>query len=249
MLAKAAEKRTARRGGGQEERAAFPRLRGAAFFMPIFCRMEVVNVAVELNDRQERFCQAYVFECRGNGTEAAIRAGYSENRKSAGEHASRLSRNVKIRARIAELKKERLAASGWDRDMLKDVCIEELVGMATARLTDFVNISPDKDDPNREAVLKELAACHGGQTLLDFGDMLITPTHALTDDEAGALKSVKQGKFGMEIEMYDRIAAIKLLAEIAGFKEADTSVSVNVSPSVILQQAEARRRSAEDGRE
>ena len=136
--------------------------------MPIFCRMEVVNVAVELNDRQERFCQAYVFECRGNGTEAAIRAGYSENRKSAGEHASRLSRNVKIRARIAELKKERLAASGWDRDMLKDVCIEELVGMATARLTDFVNISPDKDDPNREAVLKELAACHGGQTLLDF---------------------------------------------------------------------------------
>lgn len=212
--------------------------------MPIFCRMEVVNVAVELNDRQERFCQAYVFECRGNGTEAAIRAGYSENRKSAGEHASRLSRNVKIRARIAELKKERLAASGWDRDMLKDVCIEELVGMATARLTDFVNISPDKDAPNREAVLKELAACHGGQTLLDFGDMLITPTHALTDDEAGALKSVKQGKFGMEIEMYDRIAAIKLLAEIAGFKEADTSVSVNVSPSLILQQAEARRRPA-----
>ena len=48
----------------------------------------------------------------------------------------------------------------------------------------------------------------------------------------------------MEIEMYDRIAAIKLLAEIAGFKEADTSVSVNVSPSLILQQAEARRRPA-----
>ena len=44
--------------------------------------------------------------------------------------------------------------------------------------------------------------------------------------------------------MYDRIAAIKLLAEIAGFKEADTSVSVNVSPSLILQQAEARRRPA-----
>lgn len=196
--------------------------------MPIFCRVEVVNVAVELNDRQERFCQAYVFECRGNGTEAAIRAGYSENRKSAGEHASRLSRNVKIRARIAELKKERLAASGWDRDMLKDVCIEELVGIATSRLTDFVNISPDKDDPNRETVLKELAACHGGQTLLDFGDMLITPTHALTDDEAGALKSIKPGKFGMEIETYDRLAAIKLLAEIAGFKEADTSVNINL---------------------
>ena len=91
-----------------------------------------------------------------------------------------------------------------------------------------MNISPDKDDPNREEVLKELASCHGGQTLLDFGDMLITPTHALTDDEAGALKSIKQGKFGMEIETYDRLAAIKLLAEIAGFKEADTAVNINL---------------------
>lgn len=212
--------------------------------MPIFCRMEVVNVAVELNDRQERFCQAYVFECRGNGTEAAIRAGYSENRKSAGEHASRLSRNVKIRARIAELKKERLAASGWDRDMLRDTCIEELVGIATSRLTDFVNLSPDRKNPKRQEILNELAARHGGQTLLDFGDLVVTPTDTLTDAEAGALKSVKQGKYGPEIELHDRIAAIKLLAEIAGFKEADTSVSVNVSPSVILQQAEARRRAS-----
>lgn len=201
-------------------------------------------MAVELNDRQERFCQAYVFECRGNGTEAAIRAGYSENRKSAGEHASRLSRNVKIRARIAELKQERLAASGWDRDMLRDTCIEELVGIATSRLTDFVNLSPDRKNPKRQEILNELAARHGGQTLLDFGDLVVTPTDALTDAEAGALKSVKQGKYGPEIELHDRIAAIKLLAEIAGFKEADTSVNVNVSPSVILQQAEARRRAS-----
>ena len=79
--------------------------------------------------------------------------------------------------------------------------------------------------------------------------MVVTPTDALTDAEAGALKSVKQGKYGPEIELHDRIAAIKLLAEIAGFKEADTSVSVNVSPSVILQQAEARRRAVSDASE
>ena len=76
-------------------------------------------MAVELNERQEMFCQANVFECKGNGTEAGIKAGYSENRKSAGEHASRLSRNVKIKARIAELKKERLKINGYDRICLK----------------------------------------------------------------------------------------------------------------------------------
>ena len=49
--------------------------------------------------------------------------------------------------------------------------------------------------------------------------------------------------------MNDVIAAAKLLAEISGVKEADTSVSVNVSPSVILQQAEARRRAVSDASE
>ncbi len=198
-------------------------------------------MGVELNERQEMFCQAYVFECKGNATEAAIKAGYSENRKSAGEHASRLSRNVKIKARIAELKKERLAASGYDREMLKDTCIEELVGMATARLTDFVHLSPDQDDPNREEILNDIAACHGGQRSLDFGGLLATPTYALTDEESGALKTLKFGKYGLEVETHDRIAAIKLLAEIAGFKEADNTVNVNVSPAVILQQVEARK--------
>lgn len=139
-----------------------------------------------------------------------------------------MSRNVKIRARIAELKKERLAASGWDRDMLRDTCIEELVGIATSRLTDFVNLSPDRKNPKRQEILDELAARHGGQTLLDFGDLVVTPTEALTDAEAGALKSVRQGKYGPEIELHDRIAAIKLLAEIAGFKEADTAVNINL---------------------
>lgn len=196
-------------------------------------------MTVELNERQERFCQAYVYECRGNATEAAIIAGYSENRKSAAEHASRLSRKVKIKARISELKKERLAASGYDRNVLKEVCIDELVGMATARLTDYIQLSPGEDDPNREEIMNDIAAAHGGQRSLDFGGMLIAPLHALTDAEAGALKSFRFGRFGPEIEMQDKIAAIKLLAEIAGIKESDGAVSINFVDDIDA----ARRRS------
>lgn len=59
------------------------------------------------NMRHELFCQYYVTELNGklyNGTESVIKAGYSE--KTAHVQASRLLKNVKVRARINELKQE-----------------------------------------------------------------------------------------------------------------------------------------------
>lgn len=52
-----------------------------------------------LEPRQERFCQEYVKDL--NGTQAAIRAGYSA--KTANEQASRMLANVNVAARVAEL--------------------------------------------------------------------------------------------------------------------------------------------------
>ena len=54
-----------------------------------------------LTAKQERFCQEYVVDC--NGTQAAIRAGYSE--PTAQEQSSRLLSNVMVQQRVAELQK------------------------------------------------------------------------------------------------------------------------------------------------
>ena len=54
-----------------------------------------------LTDKQEAFCYAYVE--LNNGTQAAIKAGYSK--KTAREQASRLLSKVNIRSKIAELRK------------------------------------------------------------------------------------------------------------------------------------------------
>lgn len=54
-------------------------------------------------DRQELFCIEYLVDC--NGTQAAIRAGYSEH--TATMQASRLLSKANVRARIAELMEER----------------------------------------------------------------------------------------------------------------------------------------------
>lgn len=52
-----------------------------------------------MNVQQERFCAEYLVD--HNGTQAAIRAGYSK--KTAAPIASRLLRDVNIRNKIAEL--------------------------------------------------------------------------------------------------------------------------------------------------
>lgn len=56
----------------------------------------------ELTDKQKRFVEEYVID--SNGTQAAIRAGYAA--EHAHTEASRLLRNVKVSAYLAEKRKE-----------------------------------------------------------------------------------------------------------------------------------------------
>lgn len=58
----------------------------------------------KISQQQEMFCQEYIVDY--NGTQAAIRAGYSE--KTAAAQSARLLRNVNILARIRAIQKERL---------------------------------------------------------------------------------------------------------------------------------------------
>lgn len=55
---------------------------------------------LKLTPKQEQFCQEYLIDL--NGTQAAIRAGYSP--KTAKEQASYLLTNINIKNRVAELK-------------------------------------------------------------------------------------------------------------------------------------------------
>lgn len=54
--------------------------------------------------KQERFCTEYVIDY--NGTQAAVRAGYSE--KSAYSQASRMLKNAEVLARVRELQHEQV---------------------------------------------------------------------------------------------------------------------------------------------
>lgn len=70
--------------------------------------------ADELTPQQLRFCEEYLIDL--NGTQAAIRAGYSED--SAAQQASRLLTIAKVSAKIAELIARRSARAAINADQV-----------------------------------------------------------------------------------------------------------------------------------
>lgn len=203
-----------------------------------------------LSEKQERFCELYVGECCGNGTEAAVRAGYTENRRSAAEIARQNLRKLDIVSRIKDLRREALACSGYDKEKVKELIVRRMVAAVDTSLTDVVHISASSDGPERQAALDAIAAANGGQRVLDFGDVIFVPTVGLTEEAGSAIKRLNYSpasrKFPakLDVEMMDPIAAAKLLAEVVGLKDADSTVNVSLSPTVILEQVESRREAA-----
>lgn len=189
-----------------------------------------------LTEMQERFCQEYASDPKGNATAAAIRAGYGES--GAAVEASKNLRKPKIISRIKALRNESLVASGYDKEKVRELIMRRLTGIVSTNFSDVVHISPDVGDPNRAEVLRELAEINGGQQVLDFGNTLIVPTTCMTEETAGAIKKIKfipATKYddgGVEVELNDVISAAKLLAEITGIKEADSTVNINFADAI-----------------
>lgn len=96
-----------------------------------------------MTPKQEKFCEEYVKDF--NGTQAAIRAGYSP--KTAEATASRLLRNVKVQNRIQEIRQkafnETIATAEEVEEMLSKamrgeleeevVVVESSLGISTAK--------------------------------------------------------------------------------------------------------------------
>jgi predicted O-methyltransferase YrrM len=176
-----------------------------------------------LSPREEAFCQAYVCDIKRNGTQAAIDAGLTENRKSAAEMASQLLRKIEVKARIRELEREALEAVGIKSPEMAAAVMREYMRIAFSDITDVIHISPSPDDPERGAVLAELARMNGGQRVIDFGETLIVPTANLPSGVTSAIKNIsvkyhaKTGAAeGIDISMHDKLNALRVLAEANG---------------------------------
>lgn len=88
-------------------------------------------MTTDLNEKQERFVAEYLVDL--NATQAAIRAGYSE--QTARQQGARLLSNVNIAKAIAEGRKKQLNELGYTANKL----LEELVEENNADLADLYN--------------------------------------------------------------------------------------------------------------
>lgn len=95
----------------------------------------------KLTEKQQRFVEEYLIDL--NGTQAAIRAGYSA--RTANEQASRLLANVSVQQAVSERMAERSKRTGVSQDRV----ILELAKIAFLKMTDVVdkngNIKDDAD--------------------------------------------------------------------------------------------------------
>ena len=139
----------------------------------------------KLPEKQERFCQEYLVDL--NGTQAAIRAGYSP--LSANQQASDLLAKPNIRARIDEL----MAARSMRTEITADVVIRELARVALVNPLDVISASDAtvRDD----ASVDQTAAIQSVKVKIVDGD----------------ISSIER-----EVKLHDKVRALELLGKHLG---------------------------------
>ena len=158
---------------------------------------------MKLTAKQIRFVDEYLVDF--NGTQAAIRAGYSE--KTAAATAARLLRNVNIQNEISRRQKDLQKRT----EVTQERVVMELARVAFADATDFVQVETriinrgDIEVPIELAVHKETAE--------------------LSADQRAAIASIKQGANGVEIKLHDKIKALELLGRHIGMFNDKLSLS------------------------
>jgi phage terminase small subunit len=151
----------------------------------------------DLTPRQARFVEEYLIDL--NGTQAAIRAGYSA--RSADVEASRLLANAKVAESVARAKAERSARVGLHADRV----LEELAAIGFARMPDFVEWGGDGQMRLKPSVdLSERDAAAVAQ-------VVETEKFIKTTGRDESLMSRERS-----IKLHDKLGTLKLLGQHIG---------------------------------
>lgn len=122
----------------------------------------------------------------------AYRKAYPSVKKdeTAAAAAARMLRNVKVAAYIQERMQERQKRT----EITQDRVLEELAAIALGKATDYAEV---KD-----------------------GQVIVKNTEELDEQQIRAIAGIKEGKFGIEVKLNDKLKAIELIGRHLGmFKD------------------------------
>lgn len=151
-----------------------------------------------ITQKQDLFAREYLLDL--NAKQAAIRAGYSK--ATATEHGSRLLRNVKVKAKIDQLIKERIKRL----ELKADQVVEEL------RRIGFSNV-------------KDLVDSNG--KLISVNELPREVSAAIADIKGFAAPQVLRP---VHIKFYNKIAALDaLMKHLGGYKKDNDTKAPKVA--------------------
>ena len=171
------------------------------------------------NEKHEKFCHCYINHY--NAARAVREAGYSE--KGARQKGSELLTNIDIQARKNYLDRQAVEALGVTKERIQ----KELTAIAFGRASDTASwLTKTIECEDAESGIKNV----------QYPGVYLKNSDELPDDVIAAIKKVKQGKDGIEVEYHDKLAALKMLAAQAGIvtdnTKTATEVNINQVPTV-----------------
>ncbi|MDF2650091.1 MAG: putative phage terminase, small subunit [Paenibacillus sp.] len=150
----------------------------------------------KLTAKQKKFCNEYLIDL--NATQAAIRAGYSE------KTAYRTGADNLRKPQIAEYIQKAMRSREKRTEITQDKVLAELAKIAFVSGADFAKIVTKKSP----------------QTGKEFQQVELADTDSLPNDKKAAISNIKETKFGIAVESYDKVKALELLGRHLGmFKE------------------------------
>jgi phage terminase small subunit len=163
-----------------------------------------------LTPKQKIFADEYLIDL--NATRA-YKVAYPSCKKdeAAAVNGSKLLRNTKVAEYIQERMKDREKRT----EITQDWVLEELRKIASANGTDFAHVV-------REPVIRNNSYVVDPDTgQMQTRDVVrIIPTEELPEEKRAAISAIKETKFGINVETYDRVRALELLGRHLGmFKD------------------------------
>lgn len=168
-----------------------------------------------LTAKQKRFCEEYIVDL--NATQAAIRAGYSEN--TASETGYENLRKPQMAEYIQELMDERAKRT----EITADMVLKEYAKIGFSNITDYLKVSV-KPRP----VTVETA--DGSMTIMeDMQGVDLFDTDTIDLEKMRAVAEIKQTRDGIALKLHDKKGALDSIARHLGMFNDKSTIDVNVT--------------------
>lgn len=164
-------------------------------------------ILAKLTEKQKKFVDEYLIDM--NATRA-YKAAYPTVKKdeTARVNGSRLLTNANVKDYLEKRIKDREKRT----EITQDKVLRELAKIAFSSGADFAKVVTKKTSSGKEIQQVELA-----------------DTDSLPEDKKAAISSMKETKYGISVESYDKVRALELLGKHLGMFNDKLELSGNMT--------------------